>query len=153
MNGYNLAWDLRCHSRFDYFDFVLRSQVCQKYELQIVCFGFSSSLIERLHGCYIHLKGYAQYDLCDAGVYSREIINMFFVGQVFRLGIYSDTINMVNVKLCMMVQLIELYLFIPLSVTLTVYKGHSNVEQFYLKLLCSCQIKLNFVELLSKLGR
>ena len=35
-----------------------------------------------------------QYDLCDAGVYSRVILNMFFVGQVsglvenFKIGIY-----------------------------------------------------------------
>ena len=60
-------------------------------------------------------------------MYSREIINLFFVGQVsvlvqnFDIGIYSDTINMINVKLCMMVPLIELYLFMPLSVTLTIF--------------------------------
>ena len=52
-------------------------------------------------------------------MYSREIINMFFIGQVsglvgnFNIGIYSDTINVINVKLCMMVLLTELYLFIP----------------------------------------
>ena len=54
------------------------------------------------------------------GVYSREIINMFLVGQVsrpvenFSIGIYSDAIDVINVKLCMMVLLIELYLFVPL---------------------------------------
>ena len=47
----------------------------------------------------------------------------------FNIGIYSDTINVKNVKLCMMVLLVELYLFIPLSVTLTIFQGHSNVEQ------------------------
>ena len=68
-------------------------------------------------------------------MYSREIINIFFVGQVPRLvinyyiAIYSDTINMIDVKLCMMVLLIELYLFIPLSMTLTIFQGHSNVEE------------------------
>ena len=46
------------------------------------------------------------------------------------IGIYSDTINVINVKLCMMVLLIEFYLFIPLSMTLTILEGHSNVEQF-----------------------
>ena len=66
-------------------------------------------------------------------MYSREIINIFFVGQVsglvesFNTGIYSDTIN---VKFCMIVLLIELYLFIPLSVTLTIFQGHSTGEQF-----------------------
>ena len=65
-----------------------------------------------------------------------EITHMFFVGPVPRLfenvniGIHSDTINVINVKLCMMVLLTELYLFIPLSVTLTVFQGRSNVEQF-----------------------
>ena len=49
---------------------------------------------------------------------------------------FSDTINMVNVKLCLMV-LIELthsyhcqwpWPFIPLSVTLSVFRGHSSVK-------------------------
>ena len=68
-------------------------------------------------------------------MYSREMINMFLVSQVFQLvqifynGIFSDTVNVINVKLCMMVLLIKLYLFIPLSVTLTIFYGHSNVEQ------------------------
>ena len=69
-------------------------------------------------------------------MYSREMINMFFVGQMseivenFNIRIYSDTINVVNVELCMMVLLIELYLFIPLSVALAIFQGHSNVEHF-----------------------
>ena len=67
---------------------------------------------------------------------SREIINMFFISQVsglaqnFDMGIYSHTVNVINVKLCMMVLLLELYLFIPLSVTLTIFQGHSNVKLF-----------------------
>ena len=62
---------------------------------------------------------------------------MFLVSQVsghvenFKIGIYSDTINAVNVELCTMVLLNEFYLFIPFSVTLTLFQGHSNVEQFY----------------------
>ena len=74
--------------------------------------------------------------VCDFGVYSREIVNMFLVGQVsglvenFNNGIYSDTMNVISVKLCRMVLLFELYLFIPLSVTLTMFQGHRNVEQF-----------------------
>ena len=51
-------------------------------------------------------------------------------GKNFNFVIFSDTINMINVKLCMMVVLIELYPFIPLSVTLIVFQGHSNVKQF-----------------------
>ena len=52
-------------------------------------------------------------------------LTCFFVGQVsdlvenFNIGIFSDTITVMNVKLCMIVLLIELYLFIRLSVTLS----------------------------------
>ena len=42
---------------------------------------------------------------------------------------FSDTLNVIDVKLCMMVLLIEHYLFLPLSVTLTIFQGHGNVEQ------------------------
>ena len=73
---------------------------------------------------------------------------MFFFGQMFGLvenfniGISTDTINVINVTLCMVVLLIELYLFIPLSVTLTIFKGHSHVKQFQLKNVCSYRVKL-----------
>ena len=56
-------------------------------------------------------------------MYSRQIIKIFFVGQVsglvenIKIGIYSETMKEINTKLCMMVLLIELYLFIPVSVT------------------------------------
>ena len=70
---------------------------------------------------------------CDCGVYSREIINIFFIGQMsghvknFYIGMYSDTIN---VKFCMVVLLIEFYLFILLSVILTIFQGQSTMAQF-----------------------
>ena len=85
---------------------------------------------------------------CDCGVYSREIINIFLVGQVsglvenFSIGIFSDTIYVINVKVCMMVLLIELYLFIPFSVTLTIFQGYSNVELVSQKCMCSYPINL-----------
>ena len=69
-------------------------------------------------------------------MYSRKIINRFFVVQVSGLvqnlnnGIYSDTINVINAKLCTMVPLIELYLFISPSVALTIFQGHGSVVQF-----------------------
>ena len=48
----------------------------------------------------------------------------------FNIRIYTDTVNVINVKLCIMVLLVEFYLFIPLLVTVTIFKGHSNVKQF-----------------------
>ena len=65
-----------------------------------------------------------------------EIIYLVLVSQVsrfvknFNIGIFSDTVNVMNVKLYMMVLHIELYLFITLSVTLMLFQGHSNVKQF-----------------------
>ena len=100
-----------------------------------------------LYCCHTHggkkKEDYAIYDLCDSGVYSREITDMFFIGQVsglvrnFNIGIYSHTIDMIQVKLYMLVLLIKVSPFIPLSLTLTTFQGHSNVEQFQLKILCS----------------
>ena len=80
------------------------------------------------------------------GVYSKEIMNMFFVGQVsgfvknFVTWIYSDNINVINVKLCLMVRLIEVYLFIPFSVTLTTFQDHTNIENFNRKFRVLIQI-------------
>ena len=56
---------------------------------------------------------------------------MFLVEEVsglvenFNIGILSDTIIVINVKLSMLVQHIELYLFIILSVTMTLFQGQA----------------------------
>ena len=76
------------------------------------------------------------YDLFNSCLYSRETINIFFVNQVsglvknLNIRIYSGTINVINFKLCVMVLNIVLDLFMPLSMTLTIFQGHSNVKQF-----------------------
>ena len=59
-----------------------------------------------------------------------------------KIAIFLDTVNMINVKLGMVVVLTELYPFIPLSVTLIVFQGHSSVKQFKIIILCSYPIKL-----------
>ena len=46
------------------------------------------------------------------------------------VAIFSDTVNVINIKLCMMLQLIGLYLCIPLSVSLTICQGQRSVKQF-----------------------
>ena len=97
---------------------------------------FLSPVVQMLCGCYIHIEDQVQYDLCDSSVCSREIIFMFLVNQVseyvenFNIGIFSDTINVINVNLCWMILHIELYVFIILSVTLTLFQGDSSVKQF-----------------------
>ena len=50
----------------------------------------------------------------------------------FSAAIFSDCINVINVKRCLIVLLIELYLFIPLSVIFTIIasQGYSSLKQF-----------------------
>ena len=50
------------------------------------------------------------------------------MSKTLALGFFTDTINVINVKVRMKVLLTELYLFIQLSVTLRIFPGHSNVE-------------------------
>ena len=54
-------------------------------------------------------------------------------GKNLNVAIFLDTINMINVKLCIMVVLTGFYPFILLSVTLIVFQGHSSVKEFELK--------------------
>lgn len=48
----------------------------------------------------------------------------------FTVAGFPDTINVKKIKLGMIVLLIELYLLIPLSETLTMYQDHRGVKQF-----------------------
>ena len=48
----------------------------------------------------------------------------------FNIGIFSDAINMITVKLCTMAVLTGLYLFMLLSVTLTIFQCNSSVKHF-----------------------
>ena len=87
-----------------------------------------------VYGCYTQDKDQAQYAVHDWCVFKGD--NILFVSQMSGLvkncyiGIYSDTMYVINVEVCMMVLLIELYLFIPLSVTLTIFQGNSTFKQF-----------------------
>ena len=90
-----------------------------------------------LYACYIHWKDHAQHDLCGFSVYSREMLSMFLVHQVsvlvknFHIRIFSDIINMINVKVYMKVLFIEIFLFMLFSVILTIYyQGHSSIKSF-----------------------
>ena len=72
---------------------------------------------------------------------------MFLVRQVSELvenlniWIFSDNINVINVRLRMVVLLIEFYLFIPLSLTMAIVQGQSSVKQFQERIVCSYLIK------------
>ena len=55
---------------------------------------------------------------------------MFGLVENFNIKIYSDTINVINVRVCIVNLVTELYLSTPLSVTFTIFQGHDNFEQF-----------------------
>ena len=63
-------------------------------------------------------------------------------GKNFNVAIFWDTIDIINVKLCMVVAFIEVYPFASFSVTLIAFQGHSSIKQLLLKSVCSYLIKL-----------
>ena len=87
--------------------------------------------VETLCGWY--MKKIMHTMLHVTGVYLREIVNTFEAGWVssrvknFNVTICLDSRNVKNVKLCMMVLLIKLYLFISLSVSMAIFQGQSSV--------------------------
>ena len=64
--------------------------------------------------------------MISAKPHGRPIVRMW---QNFNVAIFSDSINVINAKLCMMIVLIELCPFIPLSTTFVVFQGYSRVKQ------------------------
>ena len=66
-----------------------------------------------------------------AGIFS-DTMNAINVKN-FNIGIFSDTINVINVKHSKMLLPSKLYLFITLSMTLTLFQGHSSVKQFIIE--------------------
>ena len=62
-----------------------------------------------------------------------QLASLSVCGKNFNVVIFSDTVNMINVTLCMMEVFLELYLFTPLSVTLIASQGHSVSGSFNLK--------------------
>ena len=75
-------------------------------------------------------------------VFKGAILHVFGQSSVLVCWKLWGHLNVINVKLCMMVLHIELYLFVTLSVTLRLLQGHSSVKQFQLKISCSYSIKL-----------
>ena len=73
-----------------------------------------------LCGCHIRSEDYAQYELFDSCVCSRKIIYLFLVLQVsgpvenYNIEIFSDTINVISVKLCRSFKYIKQAMNIPL---------------------------------------
>ena len=55
---------------------------------------------------------------------------MSVCGEDFNVAIFLDTMNIINVKYCMMVVLTELYPFIPLSVTWIYFKVKARTNSF-----------------------
>ena len=60
----------------------------------------------------------------------RPAGRLYVCDKNFNVAIFLDTIYITNAKLCMIVLLIELYPFIPLSVTLIVIQSHRVSNNF-----------------------
>ena len=71
---WNLAQSLHFLCGFDDLDFVSRSQVCKKYQLQTVLFRCLFRFLPTVMSMF--------YDHCETLVCSRDIIYMFLVSQV-----------------------------------------------------------------------
>ena len=80
----------------------------------------------------------------------RQIVDVSGRDKNLNVGIFSDTMNVVSMKLYMMVLSINHYPFIPLSVTLNIFQGHSSVKQvrqnFYPIQLRLCRMIGQFVK-------
>ena len=60
----------------------------------------------------------------------RPASQLSVCGKNLNIAIFSDTMNMINVKPWMVVILIELYPFTSPTVTVIIFQGHSSVKQF-----------------------
>ena len=119
--------------------------MCQKYNCALyihVCCSFSAVwLLHTLRrSCTMWIlrlwfvfKGYNLHGLGQPSVWA--------CWKLYH-SVFSDTINVINVKLWTMVLHFELCLIITLSVILTLFQGHSSIKQFYFKILCTYPIKL-----------
>ena len=69
-----------------------------------------------------NMKNVWMYVMIIVGLAGQLIVWLCLAWQkLINVAIVSDTVNVINVKLCMIMWLIELYLFIPLSVTVTIF--------------------------------
>ena len=86
-------------------------------------------------------------------------LTMFLVEQVSwlvkdcNIGIFSDTINVINVKVCMMILLTELFLLIPFLLTLALFQGKKKSNSCTWKSYLLIWSSWNFVGLFSKSSR
>ena len=111
MFNYNLPRGLCYLCRFNDLN-IIASIMCQQFKLQIVLFDSHEK------------KG------VSAMINNRSACRVSECGKNFNTAIFLDTINVSNVTLWMMVLLIELFLLIPLSVTVTIFQGQRSVKQF-----------------------
>ena len=108
-------------------------------------FMFLSDYVETLYDWWLYQ---VDMNICTTIFYfhtcSREIVDIsLYEKKTFNIGFFSPSVKTRSLcDWCVFkgdiqhvfhwshIILIELYLFIPLSVTLTLFQGHSNVKQF-----------------------
>ena len=132
---YDHVEGLHCHCRFDELDVVSRSQVCKKTQNGIKTKKSDSLLLLLDVECLLYIvKRSCRIWFVQLWCVFTEIINMFLVGELSGLfrtvtfGVFSNSTLVIKVKVCMIILLINLYLFMPISMTLTVFQGYSSVK-------------------------
>ena len=81
-----------------------------------------------LHLHFISVFFCCSYEKCEPmlwSVFNRLII---WHGKHFSIALFSDTENVINLKLCMIGLPVELYLGVLLSVTFTMFQSHRSVK-------------------------
>ena len=113
---------------------LLSSDICQTFDDDL-CYA-SPAHINFKDYCCVSRSSILQFDTescvfvwhekCESVLWSvwGWQADCLYVEKTVNVAIFLDTLNMINVRLCMMVVLIELY---PL-----VFQGHSSVKQFQL---------------------
>ena len=104
----------------------------QLYVCQCIC--VSGCISEPLNLLKLNLVLCCIFDSIEKCEYVmisvRPASGLSVCGKNLKIAIFLDTMNMINVNLCIMVGLTDFYPFIPLSKTLIVFQGYSSVKQF-----------------------
>ena len=135
LHDYYFAWGLHFHGRFGDLCFEVTdvSEIsawnCAFQILVLVLVYCSLCVVWLLHTLRRSCTVWIVQLWC---VFKGDNLHVFgrWLVENWNIGIFPDTINVIKVKLCMMVPHIDLYLFITLSVTLTLFEDHSSVKQF-----------------------
>ena len=118
-------WALLIHTTFSDFDCISRAQQCQTVLTEN--FMFFSDYVETAIVDYVKIMNTTIFFFSH--IFKGDNWHVSSFKKTITLA-FSDITTARSFQLCITVLLIKLYLFIPLSMILTLFQGCSNVEQF-----------------------